>query len=316
MKCSIYDYKFIYGESMAKNLIERLNRKISRWLALNKDYINARGELKAHVENSSLPIQDVLSQAECTFVMSTGRCGTELLTYLLSPQSKLQVTHNPKHELVALSRKMYEYSFTNDHALLEFATLHARYDLILESFRRGRQIIETNNRITFYCPYLARLFTRSKFIHLVRHPGDFVRSGLRRGFYVDGNAKAMGLLEPSEQSEIASKWNHMSQIEKVSWLWNETNQFIEKARLNIPDDRFLFVRSEDLFSSIAVTRQIFSFVDVSPRWSEKKINRVLRTPLNAQTSGEIPNYSDWSKEDQDQVRSWVTPLASQYGYSL
>jgi len=256
----------------------------------------------------------VFDSACCGFILSTGRVGTALLTKLLNIQLDIDAFHVPDPELVYPSKRLYLLSNDITKECINELAISARYDLIRRSWLSGGQYVETNNRITFYAYGLANMFTRSKFVHLIRHPGHFVRSGLRRGYY-DPNQIVEGKITPQHISHVQNEWAAMQQIEKVAWLWNETNTFIEKFKSTVQQDRILTIKSEDLFTDPSETQRIIQFLSETPEPSKKKIEKILKNPVNAQREGKIDVYSNWSVDEKEVVKKW-TPLAESYGYIL
>jgi hypothetical protein len=135
-------------------------------------------------------------RVEPVFVLSTGRTGAALLTELLLLADGVDVHHTPRPELVRVSRRAYEEIGGNLDLFVEvFKT--AREELLLQSVRRGRRYVETNNRVTFFAPAAAVEFPDAKFIHLTRDPATFVRSGLRRNWYSGTHHHDIGRIVPS-----------------------------------------------------------------------------------------------------------------------
>jgi hypothetical protein len=201
-----------------------------------------------------------------------------------------------------------------DPQILHFAALSARFDLVWQAYVRGRTLVETHNRITCFCPALSEIFSRSKFIHLVRHPGDFARSGLRRGYY-SPRVVHDGLWEPGDDDPVRQRWDEMTRIEKVAWLWNEVQSFAEDFKERLDEGRILTVRSEDLYSESETTRSVFRFLDVDNPLPVHRLTRLLRRPVNAQKTGNVPPYAQWPESDKASLRRWATQ-ASTYGYDL
>ncbi|MBN1464396.1 sulfotransferase [candidate division KSB1 bacterium] len=242
------------------------------------------------------------------FVLSTGRSGTLLLTKLLSLSPHLAVAHQPRPELIRASKLAFERVQDSPEVFRE-TLKSAREELLLEALRHDQIFVETNNRITFFAPVIRDVFPHARFIHLVRHPGDFVRSGIRRGWYSDKHEHDIGRIVPTGQAQ--KLWDAWTPIEKIGWLWNETNQFIEEVKSALPADAFLFVKAEDLFADAEVTRNIFSFLG-APAPSLNTIRKNLR-PENVQKKGDYPRYRDWPDEDK-RLLFQIAPLMEKYGY--
>ncbi|MFZ0390088.1 MAG: sulfotransferase, partial [Calditrichia bacterium] len=246
------------------------------------------------------------------FVLSTGRSGTLLLNQLLQLSPAAAAHHQPSPELIRASKRAYEEIRQSPEVFCEVLK-SAREELILQAAQRNKVYIETNNRITFFAPVIPDVFPQAVFIHLTRHPGAFVRSGIRRRWYSGKHEHDVGRPEPLEP-EMKTKWKQFTQVEKIGWLWNETNRFIEDFKKEVNPERVLQIKAENLFSDPQTTEKIFAFLHLPPI-SRQRIAKKLKTPVNVQKKGEFPKYSDWPPEIKEQLRK-VVPIASRYGYSL
>ena len=282
-------------------------------LRLNSKYIRDTLKRRNRANKNTPTPRDVFANAPCVFVTSTGRCGTALLTELLKMNPTLDVVHAPEVDFTYPSRLAYQNG-ASERNCYEIATLNSRYDMVWRSHCNANIFIETNNRITFFAPFLYRLFCGSKFIHLVRHPGSFVRSGLKRGYYTGTYLDEFRII-PRANTPISKDWDNLSQIAKVAWLWNETNSFIEDFKADSNNQtRIITVRSEDLFTQPNVGRQIFEFIGVEPP-SSKVISSRISRPVNSQRAGQLAPYSQWPSEEKEQLRKF-SPLAEKYGYNV
>ena len=263
-----------------------------------------------------------ISQADCEdqnwknvrpcFVLSTGRSGTLLLNNLLQSAKNVFPIHQPSPELTRPSKLAYENISTHAEIFREIFK-SAREEYLLQAARRQKVFIETNNRITFFAPIIKDVFPNSVFIHLVRHPGDFVRSGIRRKWYSGEHDHDFGRIIPTS-GEMKKLWQELSLIEKIGWLWNETNQFIENFKKKHSSDDILFVRSEELFMNPRTTEKIFPFLRLEG-FNNKTVAKMITKPRNPQRKGQFPKYEDWSDQDKKRLQR-VTPLAEKYGYEL
>ncbi len=246
------------------------------------------------------------------FVLSTGRTGTLLLNHLLSLSQDSFALHQPTPEFIQSSRFAYEKINENPEILKEVFK-SGREELVLKATQLQKIYIETNNRITFFAPIIRDVFPNAVFIHLVRHPGDFIRSGIRRNWYSGQHDHDIGRITPY-QGKTFMQWERMTQIEKIAWLWNETNQFIEDFTKGLPSDTHLFVKSEDLFINPDIIQKLFQFIHLKG-FNYKKVKTLLKKPVNVQKKGSYPKYTDWNHEVKIQVEHFI-PLAKGYHYSL
>jgi len=254
----------------------------------------------------------IIKNAPCCFVLSTGRCGTDLLTKLLAYSPMIDAAHVPIPELAYPSTLAYINGFRLRECY-RTVVVHCRYEIIRASYLSGGIFVETNNRITFYAPFLAEVFQTCRFIHLIRNPADFTRSGLRRGYY-SGHPMDEARIEPRQDDSVREIWDDISQTEKISWLWEATNRYVEEFKKTISKDRVLTIKAEDLFSQESTAIEVFNFIGVHPP-SKAKIRKIITHPTNVQRKGDIPLYGQWADSQKDQLRR-QTPSASYYGYAV
>jgi hypothetical protein len=252
--------------------------------------------------------------AEPTFVLSTGRCGTKLLTLLLETSDHAAVHHAPRPELVRQSRLAFEQGDTNP-ALFDEVVRTAREELVLDAIRHGKAYVETNNRITFLAPAIERVFPSARYIHLVRHPADIVRSGIRRGWYSGAHAHDLGRIHPLPGDPLhGDVWDGLDPIARIAWMWQQTNAFIERFLAQVPAARKAFATAEQLFGDVATAASLVEFCNVDAP-ANTAIATQLKRPVNAQRAGDFPTYDAWTDGQRDVLRDHA-PLAATYGYEL
>jgi hypothetical protein len=236
----------------------------------NKKSINDRKDVDFAALSSK-----VHEEFDPIFVLSTGRNGTLLLTNLLGKSKEAIVLHEPEPELSMPSKLAYE-KHLSDPTFVSGMFEGARYEYLRTAFLLHKKYIETNNRITFFAFEIAKLYPNSKFIHLVRNPSSFIKSGLGRNWY-SGETLYDEARIVMNDSKV---WNTLNQYEKIAWLWNETNQFIEEFKTTIESTRVLTVKAEDLFKSVQISNDIFTFCELNPI-SNSAIAKIIGTKTNA-----------------------------------
>jgi hypothetical protein len=275
-----------------------------------------QGAINRYSPSKTLTLADCVARnwqnVRPVFVLSTGRCGTMMLNRILQLSDRTAAFHQPRPELIRVSKLAYE-KIDETPEMFEEVFRTAREEMMFEVARSEKVYIETNNRITFFAPIISKVFPNSVFIHLVRHPGDFVRSGIRRQWYSGSHEHDLGRIVPTA-GENQGKWSKYSNIEKIGWLWNETNQFVEQFGKTVSPETFLFVKAEELFEDSAVSKEIFEFAGL-PGFNEKKVRGIIKKPVNVQRKGQYPLYDDWSEPEKEQLRK-IAPLAESYGYKL
>ncbi|MFW6027145.1 MAG: methyltransferase domain-containing protein, partial [Candidatus Woesearchaeota archaeon] len=254
---------------------------------------------------------EIKDKAEPIFVLSTGRCGTKFLAKNLKKSKELISLHEPNPELIYYARYAYENK-DNNYEILKAMIDSARFDLISKSLVQNKKYFESNNRLTFFAEQLVELYPKVKFIHLIRNPAEFVRSGIRRNWYQSNNLWEMGRIQPINND---INWEQMSQLAKISWLWNETNQFIEEFKAKINNKKIITVFSEDLFNDIVTLKNILNFIGVSNPFTDNELEAIIDKPVNKQKSGDFPEYNNWNKKDKKLLKKYA-PLYKEYGYKL
>jgi hypothetical protein len=251
--------------------------------------------------------RDTLDFVNPFFVLSTGRCGTLWLTKLLRSSAYVYVNHADRPQLIRHSKLAYEQYEQSPHIFCEIIRA-ARDEIIVEAYKHGKIYIETNNRVTFFAYAIKHVYPNAKFIHLIRHPGDFVRSGLSRGWY-NGHSHDLGRIVKS--GEIRDT---MSDIEKIAWLWNETNRYVEDFFLEINKQDYIQIKAEDMFNCPSVSEKLCQFIGIDDITS-MTIAKMLNRQINQQNRWSIRPYQTWSEGQKAQVIKWAT-LASRYEYGL
>ncbi len=256
--------------------------------------------------------ETVFGEHEPIFVLSTGRCGTALLTKIFSHVPGVLCYHTPSPEFVYSQKSAYEEGLEKFETFKAIVSA-ARFELLADCAARGRRYVETNCRITFFAPHLYDLFPRARFVHLVRHPGNFVCSGVRRNYY-QGHYGDIGRIKPIA-GPAADTWGNMTPLERCAWLWNETNQYIESFKADRDQQRILTLKAEDLFSRPEATQDLCRYCQL-PEPEKARVEKWIKRPVNRQLDNNgLPPYKLWDEARRVQVRRWAT-LADQYEYEV
>ncbi|MEO8362248.1 MAG: hypothetical protein ABI672_19630 [Vicinamibacteria bacterium] len=189
-----------------------------------------------------------------TFVLSTGRCGTQWLARKLDAAFKdsLRVSHEPLDNeyqpRLMLGRR-------TPHALDEKScSVILRH---VEEIERGLEIkpyVECGHPCWSTLPYLAsRLGEKMQILHLIRHPIPTALSWLSRSAYLPPllpHLREKVLLSAFDEgvtfTEYRDRWSSLLPFEKCVYYWAEVNAFglnLEK-RATVP---WLRVSFENLF---------------------------------------------------------------------
>lgn len=205
-----------------------------------------------------------------TFILSSGRCGTQWLAKHLgeSYADRAVVTHEP---LLAdyLPRQMLGLKDPEQGAsgarLLEHA---ARIEQTLQL----RDYIECGWPCYAAIPYFATRFKdRIRVVHLPRHPIWSASSMVSHHYYVDPPRKdrltEKALLTPFDEGvrfpEYRERWEALDAFERCLYFWAELHAFglAIESELGCP---WLRLKSEDMFSREGVGR-LLRFLELPAR---------------------------------------------------
>lgn len=286
---------------MAFHLIEKYideiywNFKIGRSVK-KLSVFSLRNDLKKHIKS---PV----------FFLSTGRCGTQWFSNLLSTKENV-VLHSPVPSFASQNRTVYktlinENTTENEINLIKEIYLTGREQHLRYSSKSAKKMIETNNYITFFAPVLATIFPDAKFVHLYRHPGEFVRSGIRRNYYTKNNPDDIKRIVPLNNED----WPDYSQIKKIAWLWRETNTFIEKFKMKNECYSFNF-NGLDPDNVMQLVNYLQIDIEIS------RVKKQLNKKLNVQKTGSFENYINWDDNQKNELKETCGELANTYGYTL
>jgi hypothetical protein len=144
----------------------------------------------------------------------------------------------------------------------------------------------------------------------VRHPGDFVRSGLNRGWYEGQQRHELGRIRGT-----MPQWEKLSRTAKIAWLWEQTNRYIEAFSAGLSEDALIRIRAEDMFNDPQIVGEICQFIgaeDISRSLIDSMQTRVINQQKKVTIQAPYPHWRDAQK---DEVRKQIT-LADHYGYTL
>ncbi|MBL4657795.1 MAG: sulfotransferase, partial [Flavobacteriales bacterium] len=255
---------------------------ISEVFDVNKKYFKGLKEgalisrLTSYKADEIYPM--VHASEDICFVLSTGRCGTKLLTNIFESHGECLPFHQPIPELLHFNKYAYSNFESKNEELTSMIDI-ARFEYIRKTILLDKHYIETNSNITFFAHQLAKLFPNSRFIHVIRKPEGFVKSGYSRGWYTGKISYDENKITTDDVDGVS--WEKISQIGKIAWLWNETNSFVHNFKATLPENRILTVTSEGLFKDPEVMGEIFKFLSLAPL-DDSQMEKFLSKKVNAQ----------------------------------
>lgn len=254
-------------------------------------------------------------RAKCLFVLSTGRCGTTTLTSLLSLSPGIHAVHMPHPQYREETRHAYQAFPLSRGEARRYLQAYAwsRIGPLRRSLVSGKYYAECSCRLTFFGPELASFFPRARFLHLYRNPADVVRSGMRRGYYVNHGWDPYRIT-PRSDDPHAESWSEWGPFEKCCWFWKEINRFSLETVSSLDPARTRSVRFESLVSPDGqAARELFEWLGVATP-PQDEIRRVISVPENAQREGEFPRWPDWTEAQKETLAAIAGLVAVRLGY--
>ncbi|MCP5288017.1 MAG: sulfotransferase [Burkholderiaceae bacterium] len=264
--------------------------------------------------NMSQGADDSWAQSSSVFVASTGRTGSDTLIKVLQHAENVIAHHEPHPRM----REYTNDSFQNvavERERFRQVFLSARSDLISEAFR-ARKIYVESTLMKGFLPVILDTLPNSKLVHLVRHPGGVVRSGMRRGWY-ESHVHDRWRLQPGVSSPIRKLWDtKWSRFEKICWYWHAINEFILEAGDSVQPERRRIVKFEAFVDpDTGALKELLHFIGVA-RISAEAIASTLDAKHNRQESGTFPPYTEWSDQQREQLGQIAGTTMVRLGYAL
>ncbi len=255
------------------------------------------------------------------FVLSTGRSGTKLIHHALEQLDDV----TSYHEAFPTLQYFSNFALNNQHKpdVLKSMFMAGRFELILESYNQQKIFAESNQCLSFFAAEIIKLFKNAKFIHLIRHPGAFIRSALMKGWHLNDTIWESGRIKMNN----ITQWTKLSHIQKLAWVWQATNGYIYDFSKSTNEDNCIVVKLEDIIKTPEVLASLLQFSGSKKALSMQKIaelqnNKVnelhihTNEPDNIFKTKSYPNYDDWSNDEKESVKRYIKDLAKLYGYEL
>ena len=278
-----------------------------------------RFEIFHHIDQSTIDL--MFREYSPVFVLTTGRSGSKLIHQIFSSCPDI-VSH---HEAFPTLQYYSNFAYHNQYQLgvLKGMFLAARMEMILEIFNNRKIFCESNQCLTFYAEAILQIFPRAKFVHLIRHPGSFIRSAIQKGWHLNDSIWESGRIKMTDTHE----WAKLSQIQKLAWVWHATNKYIYDFCISANKERCLIVKLEDILRIPDILESLLLFAGSKCILSlqqicelqETKINELLIhacEPSNMYKIRNYPVYEKWSDLEKESINEYLIELANIYGYEL
>lgn len=252
-------------------------------------------------------------ETNALFFLSTGRSGTTTVANALSKLSGIQAYHEPRPHTFDSRYHIYQEGRL-DAEWIERDFTDKRKALIKKASFEGMIYAESSAFLSFHCPVIAAVMSQASFIYMHRDPFEFVRSGMRRGWY-DGHANAHVRLRPRLNSAEDEMWSHWDRFHKICWLWAEFNEYCLNAYEKIPSSRRLMLKSDELWGNPQqCAGEILSLLGVGDTLTDS-LAAGLSTKCNAQNEGDFKERSEWDAKSERILNEICGATMGKLGYA-
>ena len=221
------------------------------------------------------------------FCQNSGACGSSYIVQLLVDNRFEKTYHERQPDLLQLGLQHFEGQVPRSRLIRILR--YTRHDVRFEA----------NNRMFSLSRELSDAFPDTRFIHLLRHPVDAVRSAMSRP-----GVEQYLATSPRFRGSLAGP-KSASPFERFCWHWANMNRRI-MADLNDVEHATgrprLVLRFEDLIAGRVESLEQFLGRPLSVR---------RRPPVNqspVRTAGKFPEYSQWTKRQRAQFDHICRPV--------
>jgi len=259
------------------------------------------------------------------FIVSSGRSGTAMLHKALSAVAGVEMHHEYAVQItqpLAVKRYLGTVNEAQTRAVLDetfgAAVRHAR----------GTHWGDSSNKLSWLVPDLAALFPDARFVHLVRDGRKVASSYFHKlgdETYDDRSNAALqdwydgaGSAPPPEKpywwpvprrgDASAEAFRRFDQFERICWHWAEINRVARVALAELPRERTLFVRLEELVQSPDKVQELFDFLGIV--FTEDRFAAFAR-PHNVNK----PEDKLLDERQRAQFEAIATPMMEALGYA-
>jgi len=184
--------RMVYGRADAPDDADRWDAPVVDAAALADAIAELRAMVRASKAAGTFDIQlDNVAAARARFapeagdpvqILSTGRCGTRALYFLLRPMESVLPYHSAQFATIAVDRNHLLYRLLTGRldrdavAAIALTYLQTRTAELIYAYSRGRTPVLVTHWDTIFGAGNAELFPDMRFLHLHRRPGPVFRS--------------------------------------------------------------------------------------------------------------------------------------------
>lgn len=247
------------------------------------------------------------------FIVSTGRTGTKFLAKYFNSFNTIYAVHEPLPTFLHMGIKYAQSK--NSLGDVAGSILRKRSHIYRNVERSGANIyIECNNRLFSLVKPLIKAFNDPKIIHIVRDGRDFVRSGMSRGWYLEGDPLPRISAKMFPDDKYYSTWNELTQFEKIVWLWQKQNKLISQDLKGYKNG--ITIRFEDIFytENFSGLKSMMDFLEIQLDQGFSTFAKLQERKINKTKKYSIPHWKDWDESMKDSFDKIAKQFMAYYGY--
>jgi len=215
------------------------------------------------------------------FIVSSGRSGTAMLHKALSAVAGVEMHHEYMVQIVQpLAVRRYLGLVEGEAATKTIAETYGAAIRYSHAAHWG----DSSNKVSWLIPELAAAFPKARFVHLVRDGRKVASSYFHKlgdECYDDRSAAILQAhydapqTHPAPPPEKKYWWplprhgardaeifRAFSQFERICWHWAEMNRLALEELSQLPPERTMFVRLEELRAAPSEVRALYDFLDL------------------------------------------------------
>lgn len=256
------------------------------------------------------------------FIVSTGRCGSTMLSRVLAIHPSLFVIN----QFPSLRAEAFvKWSHPGRAKSVERKIRKKREELLAAVRRNRLMYIENSTSAALLIDELYRLFD-AKFIFIHRDGREFLRSGMSRHWY-----------EPEPLLQRAKTWLRRrflidtgrdtvdtllipppalkTRFEKIAWRWVEVNRIIIEKTAAFPEERTLTFSVASLDHDCLLKIHRFLGIPIDNALIREMLV-IAATKPNRTEEYRFPSYHDWSSREKQEFKDIAGDMMRTLGYSM
>ena len=223
-----------------------------------------------------------MTHAKPFFIVSSGRSGTAMLHKALSAVAGVEMHHEYMVQIIQpLAVRNYLGLADRETATKIIAETYGAAIRYSQAAHWG----DSSNKLSWLIPELAAAFPDARFVHLVRDGRKVASSyfhklgdecyddrstAILQAHYDEPKVHAAPPPEkkywwplPRQGAHDAGRFRAFNQFERICWHWAEINRVALDELSQLPRERTMFVRLEELRAAPSEVRGLYDFLGLS-----------------------------------------------------